>query len=77
MLYHILFRKFDLFYVDAGFKTKVKYFKNLKLIKYYDLNIKIPIFYKNYFDDLYGKNWKIPDKNYYWEKNKNKSILKK
>ena len=69
--------KFDLFYVDAGFKTKVKYFKNLKLIKYYDLNIKIPIFYKNYFDDLYGKNWKIPDKNYYWEKNKNKSILKK
>jgi hypothetical protein len=26
-------------------------------------------------NDLYGKNWKIPDKKYYWEKNKNKTIL--
>ena len=68
--------KIDLFYVDAGFKTKIKYFKFFKTIKYYDVNVKIPIFYKNYFEDLYGKNWKIPDKKYYWEKNKNKSILK-
>ena len=27
------------------------------------------------FEDLYGKNWRIPDKKYYWEKNKNKTIL--
>ena len=64
----------DLFYIDAGFKTKIKYFKYIKTIKYYDVNVKIPIFYKNYFEDLYGKKWKIPDKKYYWEKNKNEQI---
>ena len=68
--------KMLLFYIDAGFKTKIKYFKFIKTIKYYDVNVKVPIFYKNYFEDLYGKNWKIPDKKYYWEKNKNKKILK-
>ncbi len=69
--------KMNLFYIDAGFKTKIKYFKKIKTIKYYDVSVKIPIFYKNYFEDLYGKNWKIPDKKYYWEKNKNKTILTK
>ncbi len=67
--------KMNLFYIDAGFKTKIKYFKYIKTLKYYDVTVNIPIFYKDYFEDLYGKNWKIPDKKYYWEKNKNKSIL--
>ena len=67
--------KMNLFYIDAGFRTKIMYFKYLKFIKYYDVYVKIPVFYKRYFEDLYGKNWRIPDKKYYWEKNKNKTIL--
>ena len=67
--------KMNLFYIDAGFRTKIMYFKYLKFIKYYDVYVKIPVFYKRYFEDLYGKNWRIPDKKYYCEKNKNKTIL--
>ncbi len=63
------------FYVDAGFKTNIFYFKLIKSIKFYNVSVRIPIFYKRYFNDLYGKNWNIPDKKYYWEKNKNKKIL--
>ena len=35
------------------------------------LKIKIPYYCVNYLIYLYGKNWKIPVKNYNWEKNKN------
>ena len=73
--FKIFLEKNNLFYIDAGFKTDIKYFKHLKLINYYGTNVKVPIFYKQYFEDLYGVSWKIPDKKYYWEKNKNKTIL--
>ena len=71
----LFLEKKNLFYVDAGFKTKIRYFRHLKIINYYGVNVKIPIFFKEYFRDLYGENWRIPDKKYYWEKNKNKTIL--
>ncbi len=65
----------DLFYIDAGFKTKIKYFQKLKYINFYDIKVKIPIFYKEFLDEQYGKNWRIPNKKYYWEKNKHKTIF--
>lgn len=71
----LFLEKKKLFYVDAGFKTKIRYFKHLKVINYYGVNVKIPIFFREYFTDLYGENWKTPDKRYYWEKNENKTIL--
>ena len=71
----LFLEKKNLFYVDAGFKTKIRYFRHLKIINYYGVNVKIPIFFKQYFRDLYGENWRIPDKKYYWEKNENKTIL--
>lgn len=71
----IMMEKNNLFYVDAGFKTKKFYFKYLKIINYHGIRIKVPIFYKKYFEDLYGNSWRIPDNKYYWEKNKNKTIL--
>ena len=39
-----LYSRKKLFYVDAGFKTKIRYFKHLKVINYYGVNVKIPIF---------------------------------
>lgn len=69
--------KMKLFYIDAGFETKIKNFKYLRVINYYSLKIKIPIFYNDYFNDIYGKSWRVPDRKYYWEKNKNKKILQK
>ena len=67
--------RMNIFYIDAGFETKTMYFKYLKIHNYYGLKLKIPVFYKHYFLELYGNNWRTPDKKYYWEKNKNKKIL--
>ena len=71
----IILEKNNLFYIDAGFKTKIEYFKKLKSINFYDIKVNIPIFYKEFLNDQYGKNWRIPNKKYYWEKNKHKSIF--
>ena len=72
-----ILEKKKLFYVPAGFKTKIYYFKKFKKVNYYGSEINIPYDYKNYLNDLYGKNWKIPNPNYYWEKNKNIFFIKK
>jgi len=70
-----ILEKMNFFYVDAGFKTKKIYFQHFRYVNYYGIKVKIPIFYKKYFEDLYGIDWRIPDDKYYWEKNKNKKIL--
>lgn len=69
--------KLNLFYVDAGFKTKLKYFKYLKNINYYGIQIKIPVYYKEFLGNQYGHQWRITDRKYYWEKNKHKTIFTK
>ena len=47
--------KKKLFYVDAGFKTKIRYFKHLKVINYYGVNVKIPIFFNSILLIYMGK----------------------
>ena len=44
-----LYLEKKLFYVDAGFKTKIRYFKHLKVINYYGVNVKIPIFFRVFY----------------------------
>ena len=63
------------FYKEAGFKTPKYIFLKTKKIRFENLIISIPIFYKNYFELIYGKNWKKPLKSYNWEKNPNASNI--
>ena len=69
------FERKKLFYKDSGFKTKSKFFKNLLKINFYRVEINIPKDYKEYFESIYGKNWRVPYKNYSWQKNPNLSRL--
>ena len=57
------------FFQESGFKTEIGFFKNLKKINFYGVYFYIPVNYKKYFVAIYSENWKIKDKNYYWEKN--------
>ena len=52
----------------GGYTIPTKLFQSFKIIYVDGLRIKIPLFSKKYLKYLYGKNWKIPVKNYNWEK---------
>ena len=63
-------------------KTKISEGEILKeyaiKLKNYDfcgLKINVPKDFKSYLEDLYGKNWKIPHKNYNWIKHSPSTIL--
>ena len=57
------------FFKESGFKTQISFFKNLKKINFYGFSLNIPIDHRRYFVAIYGENWKIKDKSYYWERN--------
>ncbi len=40
------------------------YFENLKRIKFYGLDFNVPSDSENYLKGKYGKDWKIPKKNF-------------
>ena len=61
----------NIFYKMGGYTIPTKLFQSFKIIYVDGLRIKIPLFSKKYLKYLYGKNWKIPVKNYNWEKNEN------
>ena len=63
--------KKNIFYKMGGSTVPTKLFQSFKIIYIDGLRIKIPLYSKKYLKYLYGKNWKIPVKNYNWEKNKN------
>ena len=67
--------KYNLFYVAAGFITPSKYFKRIKFEKINNINIKMPFYYKEYLQAIYGKDWRRPVKKYNWEKNPNSAKL--
>lgn len=48
-----------------------RYFTNLKSINFYGLNVKIPSKTEEYLEYRYGKDWKIPQKNWKYKKNTN------
>jgi len=45
-------------------KMLAKYFKNLKNVSFFGIRIKIPQDAEGYCEYTYGKNWRIPDKNW-------------
>lgn len=61
----------NIFYKKGGYTVPTKFFKSFKILNIQGLKIKIPYYSVNYLIYLYGKNWKIPVRNYNWEKNKN------
>ena len=44
------------------------WFKKLIPLKVYDMDIKVSSNYENYLELTYGKSWRIPDKNWSYEK---------
>ena len=61
----------NIFYKKGGYTVPTKLFKSFKILSVNGLKVIIPYYCINYLIYLYGKNWKIPVKNYNWEKNKN------
>ena len=55
----------------GGYTIPTKLFQSFKIIYVDGLRIKIPLFSKKVFEISIWKNWKIPVKNYNWEKNEN------
>jgi len=51
-----------LFVFDIGFPSE--YIRELKKVKFCGLDAKVPIESEKYLEWMYGKNWRIPDKNY-------------
>ena len=60
--------KFNLFYKEIGYSEPEYLLNNIKKIKIDDLKINIPYDPEKYLEYLYGKNWKVPKKNYIWYK---------
>jgi hypothetical protein len=71
----IILCKNNIFYQKCGYSHSVKFIKSLKKKKFMGLEVSIPFFYKEYLDHLYGKNWKIPKKNFNWSKDSPATIL--
>lgn len=64
-----------IFYSHAGYSHKQDYALKLNKYNFDGLEIYIPKNFKNYLKDLYGKNWKIPIKNYNWIKHSPSTIF--
>ena len=65
----------SLFYSHAGYSHKKEYALKLKYYDFCGLKINVPEDFKSYLEDLYGKNWRIPIKNYNWIKHSPSTIL--
>jgi len=61
----------NIFYKKGGYTVPTRFFKAIKILKMDGIKVKIPFYSINYLIYLYGNNWKIPVRNYNWEKNKN------
>ncbi len=58
-------------------KLPAKYFKNFTKVKLYDMEFYAPSPVEEYLELLYGKDWRIPKKNWYVGRFENKTIVKK
>jgi hypothetical protein len=67
--------KYNSFYTPAGFITPSIFFKRITIMNINSINIKIPFYYKEYLEAIYGKGWRHPIKKYDWEKNPNSTKL--
>lgn len=66
--------KNNFFYKEIGYSEPYSYIGKTQTIKFKGLKIKIPIKPEKYLNHLYGKNWRIPKKNFIWYKDA-KSII--
>ncbi len=56
----------DLLSKDIRNEVDASFFDNLKPIKIMDIEVHIPVESEKYLELKYGKEWKIPDKNWIW-----------
>lgn len=69
--------KLKLFYKEIGYSEPVSLLKNIKKIEFNGLQVNVPVESEKYLKYLYGKEWKIPKKNYIWYKDSNALFSKK
>lgn len=50
------------------FEFPIEYFTNLTTMNFYGINVQIPAKVEEYLEYRYGKNWRIPQKNWEYEK---------
>lgn len=54
------------FYLSAGYTCPVKHLKSFKILKIKNAHISVPSNFNEILIYVYGKNWRIPNKNYDW-----------
>ncbi len=64
---NLLIKK-KMFYKKAGYQHPYHFVKDLKTIVFQDVSINIPCKEYEYLSFIYGESWKIPKKNFNWEK---------
>jgi len=52
-----------------------KYFQDLENIKFYNMDVKVPKDRKSYLEYRYGKDWKVPKKEFVWYKDLKKGEM--
>ena len=67
-------KKKKLFYKQTGYAEPLNLIKKSKTIYFQDLEVKVPFKPEEYLEYIYGIDWKVPKKNYFWYKGR-KSII--
>lgn len=62
-------------FITRGLLLRKKYIKNNKEVVMYGANFSIPINTEKFLEILYGKEWKIPDRDFYENKKFNSRFL--
>ena len=51
--------------ISYNVNVPVSYVEMFKEINFYDMNVRVPMKSEKYLEHIYGKNWRIPDKNWH------------
>lgn len=66
--------KYNLFYREAGYSEPLEFIEEIHYMNFFKNKIKIPKYPESYLEYIYGKDWKIPKKNYIWYRD-SKSVI--
>jgi len=67
--------RYKIFYREAGYTQPLKLLEKFKVVNFKGVEITIPSMAEEYLEHVYGKDWRIPKKNFSWW-NDSKTLIK-
>ena len=64
----ILLIKNNYFYKTIGYTQPINLLKDFKKVKYFKINVPVPVKSEEYLEFVYGANWRNPVKQFNWIK---------